>query len=121
MKYSSSSAIRSSSSAISSLGLSPVSANTSSATFLISLARGSYDLYTRWPNPISRPRPAFTSSMNRGMFFFSPISSSICSTASLAPPCNGPYNAAIPAETAENGSTWDDPTARTALVEQFCS
>jgi hypothetical protein len=44
MKYSSSSAIRSSSMAISSLGLSPVSRNTSSATFLMSLALGSYDL-----------------------------------------------------------------------------
>ena len=27
----------------------------------------------------------------------------------------------MPAETAEYGSTWDEPTARTALVEQFCS
>jgi len=27
----------------------------------------------------------------------------------------------MPAATAENGSTCDDPTARTALVEQFCS
>jgi hypothetical protein len=27
----------------------------------------------------------------------------------------------MPAETAENGSTCDDPTLRTALVEQFCS
>ena len=59
--------------------------------------------------------------MKRGMFFLSPISSSICSTASLAPPCSGPYSAAIPALTAENGSTCDEPTARTALVEQFCS
>ena len=44
MKYSSESAIRSSSTAISSFGFIPVSANTSSATRLISLARGSYDL-----------------------------------------------------------------------------
>ena len=27
----------------------------------------------------------------------------------------------MPAEMAENGSTWEEPTARTALVEQFCS
>ena len=121
MKYSSERAIRSSSSAISSLGLSPVCRNTSSATFLMSLARGSYDLYTRWPNPISRPSPCFTFSMKAGMFFLSPISASISSTASLAPPWSGPYSAAIPAETAENGSTCEEPTPRTALVEQFCS
>ena len=59
--------------------------------------------------------------MNAGTFFASPISSIIRSTASLAPPCSGPYSAAIPAETAENGSTCDEPTPRTALVEQFCS
>src|ERR1041384_3123942 len=85
MKYSSERAIRSSSSAISSLGLSPVCPKTSSATFLMSLARGSYDLYTRWPNPISRPSPFFTFSMKAGMFFLSAISPSISSTASLAP------------------------------------
>ncbi len=39
----------------------------------------------------------------------------------MAPPCSGPNRAAIPAATAENGSTCDEPTARTALVEQFCS
>ena len=55
------------------------------------------------------------------MFFLSPISSSIRSTASLAPPCSGPYSAAIPADTAENGSTCEEPTPRTAFVEQFCS
>ena len=59
--------------------------------------------------------------MNAGMFFLSPISSSIRSTASLAPPCSGPYSAAIPADTAENGSTCEEPTPRTAFVEQFCS
>jgi hypothetical protein len=64
---------------------------------------------------------AFTDSMNAGMFFFSPISSSMNSTASFAPPCSGPYSAAMPAETAENGSTCEEPTLRTALVEQFCS
>ena len=45
----------------------------------------------------------------------------IRNTASFAPPCSGPNSAAMPAATAENGSTPDDPTARTALVEQFCS
>ena len=55
------------------------------------------------------------------MFFTSPISSSIRNTASFAPPCSGPYSAATPAATAEYGSTCDEPTARTAFVEQFCS
>ncbi len=68
-----------------------------------------------------RPSPAFTLSMKAGMFFLSPISSSIRSTASLAPPWSGPYSAAIPAEMALKGSTSEEPTARTALVEQFCS
>ena len=38
-----------------------------------------------------------------------PIRRSIRSTASLAPPCSGPYSAAMPAETAEYGSTWLEP------------
>ena len=59
--------------------------------------------------------------MNAGMFSFEPISSSIRSTASFAPPWSGPYSAAIPADTAENGSTCEEPTPRTAFVEQFCS
>ena len=32
--------------------------------------------------------------MNAGTFFLLPISSSIVSTASFAPPCSGPYSAA---------------------------
>ena len=59
--------------------------------------------------------------MNAGTFFTLPISLIIRSTCSLAPPCSGPNSAATPAETAENGSTCDEPTARTAFVEQFCS
>ena len=55
------------------------------------------------------------------MFSLEPIRFSIRSTASLAPPCSGPKSAATPAATAEYGSTWLDPTERTALVEQFCS
>ena len=42
-------------------------------------------------------------------------------TASLAPPCSGPYSAAIAAAVAEYGSGCEEPTARIALVEQFCS
>src|SRR5215211_4028380 len=59
--------------------------------------------------------------MNAGTFFGSPISSIMRSTASFAPPCSGPYSAAMPAATAENGSTCEEPTERTAFVEQFCS
>ena len=42
-------------------------------------------------------------------------------TASFAPPCLGPDNAALPAAIAEYGSAWAEPTTRTAVVEQFCS
>jgi len=43
------------------------------------------------------------------------------STAWFAPPCNGPNNALIPAETDANKFAWLDPTSRTVEVEQFCS
>src|SRR5688500_15446090 len=59
--------------------------------------------------------------MKDGTFLTLPISLIMRRTCSLAPPCSGPKSAATPAETAEKGSTCDDPTARTALVEQFCS
>src|SRR3954447_11814225 len=47
------------------------------------------------------------------MFSAFSIRSSIRSTASLAPPCSGPYSAPIPAAQAEYGSTSDEPTSRT--------
>ena len=50
-----------------------------------------------------------------------PISRSMRSTCSFAPPCSGPYSAAAAAAAAEYGSTWELPTTRMALVEQFCS
>src|ERR1051326_5561026 len=59
--------------------------------------------------------------MNSGTFLIEPISASIRSTASFAPPCSGPYSAAAAAATAEYGSTCELPTARIAFVEQFCS
>src|SRR5687768_2071932 len=59
--------------------------------------------------------------MKDGTFLTLPISLIMRRTCSFAPPCSGPNRAATPADTAENGSTCDDPTARTALVEQFCS
>ena len=43
------------------------------------------------------------------------------STASLAPPCSGPYSAAVAAAVAEYGSTCELPTPRMAVEEQFCS
>ena len=50
-----------------------------------------------------------------------PISSSISSTASLAPPCAGPQSAAIPAAIQENGLAPVEPAKRTVDVEAFCS
>jgi len=55
------------------------------------------------------------------MLALEPISRSMRSTCSLAPPCSGPYSAAAAAAMQEYGSAWDDPTLRIALVEQFCS
>src|SRR5665811_395279 len=49
------------------------------------------------------------------------ILSSISSTDWLAPPCNGPNNALIPAETEANKLACAEPTMRTVEVEQFCS
>ena len=43
------------------------------------------------------------------------------STSSLAPPCSGPESAAMAAAVVEKGSALELPTARMALVLQFCS
>ncbi len=50
-----------------------------------------------------------------------PISASIFSTASLAPPWAGPHRLAMPAATQANGLAPVDPARRTVLVEAFCS
>ena len=50
-----------------------------------------------------------------------PISSSIFSTASLAPPCAGPHSAVMPAATEAYGLAPVEPTRRTVEVEAFCS
>src|SRR5438477_439032 len=91
--------------------------------FLSTLARGSYDLYTRWPNPMSRlfASPDFTFLMKSGTLDTDPISFSIRSTASFAPPCSGPYSAAEAPASAEYGSTCELPMLRIAFVPQFCS
>ena len=59
--------------------------------------------------------------MKPGIFSLDPISLSMRSTSSLAPPCSGPESAAIAAEVVTNGSACELPTARIALVLQFCS
>ena len=50
-----------------------------------------------------------------------PISSSISSTASLAPPCAGPQSADTPAEMAAYGLAPVEPARRTVEVLAFCS
>ena len=90
MKYSSERAMRSSSRAMSRSGLRPVTSKTSSAVRLMMLARGSYALYTRCPNPINFSSLFFTFSRNAGMFSTLPMRASIRRTASFAPPCKGP-------------------------------
>ena len=59
--------------------------------------------------------------MYAGTFSTEPISRSMFSTCSFAPPCSGPYSAAAAAAAAEYGSTPELATLRIALVEQFCS
>ena len=59
--------------------------------------------------------------MKAGTLALLPISRSMVSTASLAPPCSGPYSAAEAPASAEYGSTSELPMARIALVPQFCS
>ena len=55
------------------------------------------------------------------MFFTWPISASIFSTASLAPPCAGPHRLAMPAAMQANGLAPVEPASRTVEVEAFCS
>ena len=50
-----------------------------------------------------------------------PISSSILSAASLAPPCAGPHRQAMPAAMQANGLAPDEPARRTVEVDAFCS
>src|SRR5579859_2443753 len=50
-----------------------------------------------------------------------PISISILSTASLAPPCAGPHSEAMPAAIQANGLAPEDAARRTVEVDAFCS
>src|SRR5438874_423688 len=56
--------------------------------------------------------------MNSGTLLSVPISFSIRSTASLAPPCSGPYNAAAAPASAEYGSTCELPIVRIVVVAE---
>eukprot|EP00982_Pelagococcus_subviridis_P014139 31308-Pelagococcus_subviridis.AAC.8 len=73
--------------------------------FRINAARGSTFLYSLCPNPIRRNGSdlSFARFTHDGMFSTLPISSSISSTASFAPPCAGPHSDATPAATHANG------------------
>ena len=59
--------------------------------------------------------------MNSGMRSTVPISCSMLSAASLAPPCAGPQRQAMPAAMQANGLAPDEPASRTVEVEAFCS
>src|ERR1700738_3507793 len=59
--------------------------------------------------------------MNSGILSTVPISASIASAASLAPPWAGPHRQAIPAAMHAKGLAPDEPAIRTVDVEAFCS
>jgi len=64
---------------------------------------------------------SFARAMYCGMFSVLPISRSMLSAASLAPPCAGPQRQAIPAAMQANGLAPDEPASRTVEVDAFCS
>ena len=64
---------------------------------------------------------SFTLLMNSGILSTVPMSASIASAASLAPPCAGPHRQAMPAAMQANGLAPDEPAMRTVEVEAFCS
>ena len=64
---------------------------------------------------------AFTASKKAGMLDAEPMRLSMRSTASLAPPCSGPYSAPTAPPTVVYTSTPDDARWRAAAVEQFIS
>src|SRR5215467_4849724 len=59
--------------------------------------------------------------MNSGMRLTDPISASILSAASLAPPWAGPHRQAQPAAIQANGFAPEEPDSLTVEVEAFCS
>src|SRR5471032_568606 len=64
---------------------------------------------------------SFTCLMNSPILETSPISSSMLSAASLAPPCAGPHRHAMPAAIQANGFAPEEPDRRTVEVDAFCS
>src|SRR6185312_4108940 len=59
--------------------------------------------------------------MNSGIRSTLPISRSMLSAASLAPPCAGPHKHAQPAAMQAKGLAPDEPASRTVEVDAFCS
>jgi hypothetical protein len=59
--------------------------------------------------------------MNSGILSTVPISRSMFSAASLAPPCAGPHRQAMPAAMQAKGLAPEEPARRTVEVEAFCS
>src|SRR5207302_10370149 len=59
--------------------------------------------------------------MKSGILSTEPISDSIASAASLAPPCAGPHRQAMPAAIQAKGLATEEPAIRTVEVEAFCS
>ncbi len=74
-------------------------------------------LYTRCPKPMILRFSASAVSSQAFTFDASPISSKMCSTASLAPPCSGPLSAPIAPTTAEYRSLRVDVITRAVNVE----
>ena len=75
------------------------------------------------PKPISLNGSSlsFALATNASIFDTSPISSSISSTASLAPPWAGPHKAAMPEAIHANGLAPEEPANQTVEVDAFCS
>ena len=102
----------------------PKACSTSSAAFLMILARGSKFLYTRCPKPINLNGSFLSLALLINLSTPPPsafISSSISITAWLAPPCRRPHRAETPDEILAKSPASDEPTKRTVEVEQFCS
>src|SRR5277367_5952433 len=59
--------------------------------------------------------------MKAGILSVVPISISMFSAASLAPPWAGPHRHAMPAPMQANGLAPDEPARRTVEVDAFCS
>ena len=90
---------------------------------LITIARGSKVLYTRWPKPnnLNGSFLSLARAMYWGILSTEPISSNIRKQASLAPPWAGPHREATPAAIHAYGLAPEEPANLTDEVEAFCS